>query len=511
MALAQQWFVVRGDREEGPYTGRQLKQLAASGKLKPDDQVRRGDVETVRRAKDIKGLFPAPPPVPADADRPARKVGEDDEAMQATAKRKPVVPLASRKSGDGDEAKQAAKRKKVVLLASGVGLCFVMCCGGFGALFLFGSRQQEATKKELAEADRLRGAGDTDGADGSFPTEDPRYAVEVPDFSKVDYTYDFSKDDYDTLPAGARPTTRDREIKSGSRDLIGKIETEEGYIDSSGKFVAHGKFVTWYDKMAGRKFREGTVLHDRTHGVITYYYEDGTKSQETCFVDQKEHGVWRSWHKNGKPSSVIAYVHGKRHGRAEGWYEDGTRELEYTWVEGKRHGPQKEWWDNGGRKRFDPRKDGARHGYYADWEQDGKSGAHGLFEDGRPVGKHRLAYIEARTDRRYYLDVDDQPWMGGTIAEFIAKMHYIMMRNRPHLQLQFDPRAGIATFVADSGEQFFESFGRPASDSQDPEKLGAPAPLRAQYRRWRYDLRDGSLHLRVQPTQDRTLLITAKR
>ncbi len=148
----QTWFVVRDGREEGPYSGTALKEMAASGKLRPDDQVRRGDVETVRRAKDIKGLFPAPPPSPADPDRPARKSGDGDEAQRA-----------------------AAKRKKVVLLASGVGLCFVMCCGGFGALFLFGSRQQEATKRELAEADRLWDSGDKAGAAAKYRTiiEDP--------------------------------------------------------------------------------------------------------------------------------------------------------------------------------------------------------------------------------------------------------------------------------------------------------------------------------------------------
>jgi hypothetical protein len=35
----QTWFVVRGGKEEGPFTGTALKDMAASGKLLPTDQV----------------------------------------------------------------------------------------------------------------------------------------------------------------------------------------------------------------------------------------------------------------------------------------------------------------------------------------------------------------------------------------------------------------------------------------------------------------------------------------
>jgi len=496
----QQWFVVRGDGEEGPFSGTALKEMAASGNLKPTDLVRRGDVETARPAAQIKGLFPA----------------EASPAPPRTAKQ-PVetAPPAGR----------LGSRTKTLLLVGAGGLVLLLVgLGVIGALAKKGkTKDGQAAQPDTTSAATGQGTGEKPGPapgqnsgagdrpSGEFPADDPRYAVEVPDFSKVDYTYDFSKDDYDTLPTGARRTTRDREIKGGAKDLIGKVETQDGYIDAGGKFIAHGKFWTWYDKAAKRKLREGTILHGKSHGVVTFYHEDGSKSQEISFVDQKEHGVWRSWHENGKPKAVLHYLSGKQHGRSEGWYENGQKEWEYTWVEGQKHGPQKEWWDNGGRKRYDPHKSGARHGHYADWERDGQQGAYGLFEDGRPVGKHRLAYIEAGTGKRYYLDVDDQPWKGGTVAEFIAKMHYTAMRTRPQVKFQFDPRAGIATFVADSEKQFFELFGRPASDIQDPEKLSVPAPVRSQYRRWRYDLADGTLDLRVQPTQDRTLLITAKR
>jgi hypothetical protein len=66
-----QWFVVRSGSEEGPITPQQLKQLAESGQLRPDDLVRREDAQTARPAREIKGLFApspgSPPPVPSQA------------------------------------------------------------------------------------------------------------------------------------------------------------------------------------------------------------------------------------------------------------------------------------------------------------------------------------------------------------------------------------------------------------------------------------------------------------
>ena len=69
------WYVVHGDQERGPFEDAQLKEFAATGKLKPDHQIRRDVSTTTRMAKDIKGLFPSnlreridqkqiPPPLP---------------------------------------------------------------------------------------------------------------------------------------------------------------------------------------------------------------------------------------------------------------------------------------------------------------------------------------------------------------------------------------------------------------------------------------------------------------
>ena len=65
------WYVITETKELGPFQDAQLRHFAATGKLKPEDIVRREDVSTGRKASDIKGLFPAPEPeLSMDLDTP---------------------------------------------------------------------------------------------------------------------------------------------------------------------------------------------------------------------------------------------------------------------------------------------------------------------------------------------------------------------------------------------------------------------------------------------------------
>jgi len=119
----QQWYVVRGGKEEGPHTETALKDMAASGKLKPTDVVRRADVETARPAGQIKGLFPggdAPPPTP-----PA---GQPTAAAPSSKKRLVIVGV----------------------IAGAVLLCGLAVLG-----MVVSNRDKQAAQKELAEANAL--------------------------------------------------------------------------------------------------------------------------------------------------------------------------------------------------------------------------------------------------------------------------------------------------------------------------------------------------------------------
>lgn len=72
------WFVIRGGDEKGPFTAAQLKEQAASGRLRPTDPVRRDDMPAARPASAIKGLFsPANTTsanVPSEVDRRAKSL-----------------------------------------------------------------------------------------------------------------------------------------------------------------------------------------------------------------------------------------------------------------------------------------------------------------------------------------------------------------------------------------------------------------------------------------------------
>jgi len=68
----EQWFVRRGDKESGPFEQAVIQQLAASGKLRPTDLLRKGLGGSWVQASRVRGLLtatagamPGPPPLPA--------------------------------------------------------------------------------------------------------------------------------------------------------------------------------------------------------------------------------------------------------------------------------------------------------------------------------------------------------------------------------------------------------------------------------------------------------------
>ncbi len=141
--MAQDWFVSRDGEETGPFTTPQLKQMAATGKLQPDDKVRRGDMKAASKASSIKGLLTTVEPAPA----------------------KPSPPPPSTEPRPPAAQKKGVPSKKTLIMASVVGgACLLLCCGIFGIFGLFGLKMQDSTRKQLAEADTLWDKGDKTGA-----------------------------------------------------------------------------------------------------------------------------------------------------------------------------------------------------------------------------------------------------------------------------------------------------------------------------------------------------------
>ena len=56
--MPSNWFIVNPDRELGPHTSAQMKQLASLKQLKTDDLVRRADRTKSVAAGKVQGLFP---------------------------------------------------------------------------------------------------------------------------------------------------------------------------------------------------------------------------------------------------------------------------------------------------------------------------------------------------------------------------------------------------------------------------------------------------------------------
>ena len=58
--MATEWFVRRGEKTSGPFTSKQLKSLANSGRLKPEDLIRKGSEGKFSPITRVQGLFDQP-------------------------------------------------------------------------------------------------------------------------------------------------------------------------------------------------------------------------------------------------------------------------------------------------------------------------------------------------------------------------------------------------------------------------------------------------------------------
>ncbi len=124
--MAIHWFIVRDGKEHGPFSGQQLKEMAATGKLQPDDKVRRDDMQAASKASAIKGLFasvevtPAKPPAPTSSETP---------------------PPAT---------KTGPSKKTLIIASAAAGAFLLLCCGGLGVVGLLAPNRPDATTKEVA-------------------------------------------------------------------------------------------------------------------------------------------------------------------------------------------------------------------------------------------------------------------------------------------------------------------------------------------------------------------------
>jgi hypothetical protein len=91
--MSHEWFIRRGGVQEGPHSSAVLKELAGSGRLGPDDEIRREDRQEWVSAGRVRGLFTSGTPHPSsEADR---RPPVSEAAARADGENTPLLPAAA--------------------------------------------------------------------------------------------------------------------------------------------------------------------------------------------------------------------------------------------------------------------------------------------------------------------------------------------------------------------------------------------------------------------------------
>lgn len=102
--MSQQWFLVQAGKEDGPFSSRQLKSLATSGRLTPQMLVRRDDQAKSLPAGRLKGLFVEGAAITASLQMPAALSSPEQQPIPSTPN------LASHLPADLSRAEAGASR-----------------------------------------------------------------------------------------------------------------------------------------------------------------------------------------------------------------------------------------------------------------------------------------------------------------------------------------------------------------------------------------------------------------
>ena len=117
--VSQQWHVSKGGRQHGPFTSAQVKKLADSGQLQPEDLIWKDGLAEWVAASSVKGLFSAaaiprtPPPVSKAT--PIKAHPPDDSQPICDTPRETKEHLAPTPSG-------RHKQRLGILIAAGLGI-----------------------------------------------------------------------------------------------------------------------------------------------------------------------------------------------------------------------------------------------------------------------------------------------------------------------------------------------------------------------------------------------------
>jgi hypothetical protein len=492
LQMGASWYVEKGGKRSGPFTPAQLRELVVSGRLQATDMVQNDGMEKAVLASKVKGLFPASvvqPAAPAAA-RPAnvapvqsdlKAAGKTGETQKQVTSGPPALPITEPASPSLRErfSKLPGWKKGV----GAVGVCFLISIIAAVIMALTGVKPSN-TIASKAKAN----SEETGQKESTKPGTEPAKTTE---FSDVDYSFDFSKVDY-SPPAGMKGTTRSGFVKEVPQNEDpgekGKWERAEGYEDSDGKFVQHGKRMLWFDKDEKDKYKDQYWFKGKHHGVDQAWDKTGNKLLEWAYVDGMPHGVLTSWYNNGQKATVSHVIHGKPHGFGAKWYKDGQKKLEETLIDGQLHGTQKWWWPNGKMREETECVKGDTHGKYTLWNEEGTLITEGMYKQNERIGTWRLGFSPKGGGTVYYVQFQEGvPWNGGTKAEFLGRLANNAMQDQARgINLIIYPRTGECHCLV-SHKWFIDTYGKPQQDRG-----------RDQFTRvWAYQCTDGPLVLKA--------------
>lgn len=378
-----EWLILR-EGKEWPVTEVQLKRLASTGKLLAGDQVKRKGVARWSAVSALPTLLagageavPTKPGEPLVPCWPA----EEETRLQAS-----PAPTSRRESHAGEKPIRKKHDKKGNRSSAGrgaadeVGRPPWMGRGILGGLAILAGL---GIVGGILAVLKNRPAQVPDSAPLP-PFAKPNPKVEIPDFSKVDYSVDIAKVDYSKGPEGQalfewhgiaygggpmiaqgfvdwkRPKpislTRNMQVHTATTLGLGATQPLACLFPAAATavdthFVSHGRLTVFYPPPKSKpdqrenlpRMYEQYRFNGMRHGPNAGWFPNGQMEIQVAFKNEKQHGLLEKWTPEGKKVVEEYYLDGKLHGLQKHWRPDGQLSLEGAWVMDVRQGPFKQW------------------------------------------------------------------------------------------------------------------------------------------------------------------------
>jgi antitoxin component YwqK of YwqJK toxin-antitoxin module len=358
-----------------------------------------------RLAKEVSHKAKTPPPMPQRSSGSSKTKGLAPKATKAANKR----VQRSDNSATIDHWRKLSRLQKTTVVAGSV---ILIVTGLYFAIP--GNEHPTDTSSPQSESPVSENDTIANGIESRRiqPESQNQVHVPTPDFSDVDYSVEFSEDqykyDFSDVDYSRGPNGEQVDIFIGSRDIDGKshfpprpqdeiASALAGINNSKDEFVLHG---------ASRDY--GRNVRPLNRGVTIEYGDDGKPLLEfrevleaAYFFNGKSHGTKKRWSsvtsaRLGTPAARDGignlpgqlfysgiYVNDQLHGKEELWQEkskhsDNNRQksfykwLEQYWRHGKQHGPLCAWHQDGSKAIVGQYKNGQIHGKWQWWNTDGR-------------------------------------------------------------------------------------------------------------------------------------------